>query len=93
MSVKITQKGNVMSALKDFIQKSGSSRNAAKSIGVSESYISDILCGRKPPHKKILSFFGFEKVVSVTYRKSEKIYCLCSDSGKCGFHVLEERKK
>jgi len=39
----------------------------ASSIGVSESFLSDVLAGRREPTGKILDYLGYERVVS--YRK------------------------
>ena len=47
----------------------GSLRQAAKEWGLSPSYLSDFLNGRRGPGKAILTAIGYEKVVKVEYRK------------------------
>lgn len=40
----------------------------AKSLGISQSYVADVLRGRQPPGDKIIAALGIERVV--TYRKT-----------------------
>jgi hypothetical protein len=42
-------------------KEAGSQKLWARANGVSESYVSDVLLGRRMPGKKILAPLGFEK--------------------------------
>jgi DNA-binding transcriptional regulator YdaS (Cro superfamily) len=45
------------------ISVAGNQRKLAHEWSVSESYISDVLCGTREPGKKILEALGYERVV------------------------------
>lgn len=50
-------------ALSTYIEKAGSQKAAAKRLGVSPTYLSDIKKGRRDPGDKILTALGFKRVV------------------------------
>ena len=51
-------------ALETAIKQAGNQQAAATKLGVSPSYLSDVLSGRKEPGKKILEPLGLVRVVS-----------------------------
>lgn len=58
---------NVTLILRQHIETAGSQKAAARLLGVSETYISDVIRGRKEPGPSILDPLGLERVV--TYRR------------------------
>lgn len=50
------------------VKRSGSMRAYARTIGVTVSYVSDLLNGRRAPGPKILDPLGLEKVKVIEYR-------------------------
>jgi hypothetical protein len=52
--------GPLLAALKVYIKKAGNQRIAAEKLGVSESFISDIVNSRKPVSSGIARKLGFE---------------------------------
>jgi transcriptional regulator with XRE-family HTH domain len=53
--------------LKDMAESAGSQLALAKQLGISTSYLSDVLNGRQEPSKALLVPLGFERVTF--YRK------------------------
>lgn len=51
------------------VQRVGSLREAARQWGCSPAYLSDVLNGRRGPGPAVLDPLGFERVVTVTFRK------------------------
>lgn len=43
--------------------KTGGSNATARALGVSTTYLSDVMCGRRKPGPKILKALGLERVV------------------------------
>jgi hypothetical protein len=58
---------NPIQILRALVDLCGSNVNAARHLGVSPAYVSDVLTGRREPGKGILEPMGLERVV--TYRK------------------------
>lgn len=56
----------VRKLLDDMADTAGSQKNLAAQLDVSESYLSDVLTGRREPGEKLLEALGLERVV--TYR-------------------------
>lgn len=47
-------------------------RDFAKTIGVSASYISAVMTGKKPPSEAVLQALGYRRVVRVEYERVKK---------------------
>lgn len=58
---------NVITTLRREVKAAGSQKALAKSMGVSNTYLCEVLAGRKEPGEKILVPLGIERVV--TYRR------------------------
>jgi hypothetical protein len=56
----------VFTALRAVVTRAGTMRAAALEMGVSLSYISDVLAGKRLPGKKVLNALGLRKVVTFT---------------------------
>lgn len=61
---------DVMDRLRTAVQAAGSQKAYAEKIGVSQSYLSDVLIGNRSPGEKILIVLGLEAVVM--YREKQK---------------------
>lgn len=48
--------------LRALVEKHGTQKRVAGRLGVSRSYLADILNGRKPPGQRILAKLGFRQV-------------------------------
>ena len=57
----------VRDELREESEYEGSQRALARLIGVSPSFLNDILLGKREPVGKVLEFLGYERVV--TYRR------------------------
>lgn len=57
-------KGDFTTTLDRYIKKVGSQTVAAKRLGVSGSYLSDVKNGRREPGEKILTALGLRRVVN-----------------------------
>lgn len=53
----------VRSHMRDCIHAIGSQAHYAACLGISESFLSDVLSGRREPSKKLLDALGLERVV------------------------------
>jgi len=62
--------GEVRIELTCRVKAAGSQRAAAKTLRVSEQYISDVLCGHRLPGDKMLKALGLMRVVSYERRNS-----------------------
>ena len=49
------------------VDKAGDQRTVAAKIGVSDSYLSEFLGGKRPPNKRVQKYLGIER--RVTYQK------------------------
>lgn len=58
---------DIITEIRRAATKAGTQKALAARLGVSESYIADILNGRKDPGESVLEPLGFERVV--TYRR------------------------
>lgn len=59
----------VRCTLERMAKQDGSQKALAGALGVSESYLSDVILGRREPGDKLLDAMGLERVV--TYRNKE----------------------
>lgn len=57
---------NIQRVIRRKVKALGSQRALAKELGISQSYLNDVLKGRKEPGEGILAPMGLERVV--TYR-------------------------
>ncbi len=55
------------------VRKYGSIRSAAKAWGCSPSYLSEVLNGKAPPGDAVLGPLGYERFVTVNYRRKAKV--------------------
>jgi DNA-binding transcriptional regulator YdaS (Cro superfamily) len=53
-----------LSMLGEHVLSSGSQKAAAKELGISVSYLNDVLHKRREPGRKIASAFGMRKVIT-----------------------------
>lgn len=60
-------KSELLQHLRRLIDEAGTQKDLAVKLGVSPTYLGDVLLGRKEPGKKLLDALGFERVV--IYRK------------------------
>lgn len=65
--VKELTRQDVIILIEELVQEEGSQAAAAKRIGITPSYVGDVLRGTREPGPAILSFFGIEK--ETVYRK------------------------
>lgn len=56
---------DILQMMRDLADQEGSQAAAARKIGISPIYFSDILLGKRDPGPSVLQFFGVEK----TYKK------------------------
>jgi transcriptional regulator with XRE-family HTH domain len=54
----------VLDALREIVKREGTMRAAAKAMGVSLSYVSDVLAGKRLPGQKILAALRLRKIVT-----------------------------
>ena len=54
---------DVLDSLRERVQRAGTQKDAAKSLGISGPYLCDLLHGRRPFSDRILWALGFERVV------------------------------
>jgi transcriptional regulator with XRE-family HTH domain len=59
----------VISRVRAKVSEAGSMRELARRWGVSISYLSDILNGRRAPGVTILGHLGLERVKTISYRE------------------------
>lgn len=55
-------------AVKKTVETAGSLRAAAKHLGVSAAYLSDVLHGNREVGKKLAAAYGYHKIVSRSLR-------------------------
>lgn len=60
---------DILRVIRDEVNRAGSQKDLAAKLGVSPTYISDVLNERKEPGQGILEPLGLERVV--TYRKKK----------------------
>lgn len=58
-----------LTELKDRIKEAGSTHKLAREMNMSQATIANIAAGKQPPGEKFLSYFGWEIVRTVEYRK------------------------
>ena len=59
--------------LRALVEARGTQAAAARKLGVSESYFSDLLAGRRAPSARVLALLGLRRaVVSTTARKETR---------------------
>ena len=61
-------KPDVLAALRKAVEDAGSARAYAEQVGLSRSYLSDVLAGRREPGPKVLAALGLE----TAYREAGK---------------------
>lgn len=61
---------DVMDRLRAAVTAAGSQKAYAEQIGVSQSYLSDVLIGNRAPGEKILTALDLEAVVMYQEKKS-----------------------
>lgn len=57
-------KSDFTATLTRYVHKAGSQSAAAKRLGVSGAYLSDVKNGRREPGEKLLTALGLKRVVS-----------------------------
>lgn len=60
---------DILRVIRDEVNRAGSQKDLAAKLGVSPTYISDVLNERKEPGEAILEPLGLERVV--TYRRKK----------------------
>lgn len=70
LNLNAAQLRQVLAAHANAATPNGKQKELAAMIGISESFLSDVLAGRREPTGKILEFFGYERVI--TYRFTGK---------------------
>lgn len=55
----------VLDALREAVNASGSQRTYAARIGVSQAYLGDVLHGRRSPGERVLSALGLRRLVII----------------------------
>jgi transcriptional regulator with XRE-family HTH domain len=61
---------DVIAAIRRSAKEAGTQKALAERLGISESYLADVLGGRKDPGEAILEPLGLERVV--TYRRKRQ---------------------
>jgi hypothetical protein len=61
----------VREVIRKAVEQLGGMRAASRAWGVSVAYVSDTLNGRRAPGPAILAPVGYERVVTVVYRKTK----------------------
>lgn len=72
LTLNATQLRTLLAAHASAATPNGKQKELAKMIGISESFLSDVLAGRREPTGKILEFFGYERVVTYLYTGKPK---------------------
>lgn len=62
---------NIIKAIQKEAKRAGSQKALADELGVSDTYLSDVINGRKEPGDAILVPLGWERIV--TYRRAKGI--------------------
>jgi len=62
MIVKIVSREEITRRLRDVIRSYGTQEEAAKHLGVSASYLSQVMRGDKPPSGALLAVAGTQKI-------------------------------
>ena len=62
----------VYQRLMDAIDRAGGQRSFAKQIGVTPSYINDVVNKRRLMSDRILATIGIERVTTVVYREKDQ---------------------
>ena len=81
-------KSNLLAELHCITADAGNQANAAKQLGISQSYLCDVLSGRREPGKKLLLALKFKRVI--TY-EPERLYDAQGDKDEIHDHLLDER--
>ena len=68
--MKPMRKHDFLALLRRRVQDAGSQSALAKELGISDSYLSDVLTQRREPGEAMLTPMGIERVV--VYREAEK---------------------
>lgn len=71
MKSRTLSEAEVRQTVHDRVVRAGSMRAAAREFGVTVSYVSDLLNGRRAPGPKILGPLGLERIKMVVYRRKE----------------------
>lgn len=71
MGVVVTE-SEVISLVREAVDRAGSMRKLASEWGVSPPMISDLLGGRRGPGPKILRHLGLKRIKSVSYVKDNR---------------------
>jgi len=58
------QKDAIWTAIARVIKRCGSQKAAAASLGITQSYLSDLKTGRREPGAKVLTALGFKRVTN-----------------------------
>jgi transcriptional regulator with XRE-family HTH domain len=63
---------DVLNMLRSHISDERSQKDLAREIGVSETYVSLVLAGKRQPGPKVLTFLGLRRVVTrtITYKRA-----------------------
>ena len=61
----------IIRRLADDVAKRGSQTKLAEAIGVSKTYISDILKGKKEPSGRVLLYLGVERILRYVKRNGK----------------------
>jgi len=59
----------VLAALRQAVDRAGSQRTYASSIGISQPYLGDVLAGRRAAGDKILGALGLRRVVLIAAKE------------------------
>jgi len=72
---RIFSRGELLTKLRAdvlaYISQGGSQRAWAETYGIDPGYLSRMLNGEHPLNQKALDALGYEKVVTITYRKKQ----------------------
>jgi hypothetical protein len=65
----VTTEEAILDDLRKHVERAGSMRSLAKEWGISVSYVSDCLNGRRAPGPAVLGPMGYRRAVKVFYVK------------------------
>lgn len=68
----------VLRKLRVIVERHGSQKEAARSLGISAQFLCDLLKRKREPSDRILSELGLERV---TYYRTKQLWPPMSDSG------------
>ena len=62
----------IRARLREVCRQAGGQRAWCRSVGENQSYVSEVILGRRPVSDRLAALLGFEKVVTVTYQEKQQ---------------------